>query len=101
MARYTFICEEYDSESDLQFPVEKDIKVTLSFSDQATWDAVLDQFISFLSSVYGYDIHKSVKYATLDEKIKKLKKACDGLEESYDSKSLDLDDEDEDWRKIL
>lgn len=103
MARYTFSCSEYDGESGSQFPVEKDVNVTLTFHDEATWDAILDEFISFLGGIYGYDIHKSVKYLKLEEKIKamRLDDDCDGLEERKDGSTIDLEDDDEIWRKIL
>lgn len=105
MARYTFTCSQYDDESSAQFPVQKDVNISLTFQDEATWDAVLDEFISFLGGIYGYDIHKSVKYLKLEEKIKAMhlddEDYEDGLEERKDSSSIDLEDDDEIWRKIL
>lgn len=96
---YTF---QYALQDDCgpEFPTAKTLQSNLQFHDETTWDVVLTEFINFLSSVYGYDIHNSVKFLSFDEKLEKLKDKYEELEESDESKSLDLDD-DEEWRKIL
>jgi len=38
------------------------------------WDMVLNDFISFLSGIYGYDIRNKVKFETTEEKIERLSK---------------------------
>ena len=39
------------------FPKAKDVKVDLAFDDGEQWSAVLQEFVAFLSNVYGYPIN--------------------------------------------
>ena len=42
------------------------------------WDTVLTDFISFLSGVYGYDIHKRVSFETVNDKLDRLNEQLGG-----------------------
>lgn len=91
MNQYSF---QYAIRDDVgqDFPVAKTSAVTLEFHDSVLWTTVLDEFINFLSSVYGYDIRDQVEYLSYQEKLQKLK----------DEGKIELDEEEEeDWRKIL
>jgi hypothetical protein len=41
----------------------KDRSITCQFSPGAMWPEVLEQFVGFLSSVYGYDIREKIAIA--------------------------------------
>jgi len=43
-----------------QYSDGEDRSVYVSFSPGDTWPEVLEQFVSFMSNVYGYDIHDKV-----------------------------------------
>ena len=43
-----------------QYTDGKDRGITCQFSPGATWPEVLEQFVGFLSSVYGYDIREKI-----------------------------------------
>lgn len=91
MNQYSF---QYAIRDDVgqDFPVAKTSSVNLEFHDSVLWTTVLDEFINFLSSVYGYNIRDQVEYLSYQEKLQKLK--AEG--------KLELDEEEEeDWRKIL
>lgn len=53
----------------------------LVFSDSASWDEVLEQFIIFLGNCYGYDIRDDVEYTTLETR---MERALDKLKEPKD-----------------
>lgn len=98
MNQYSF---QYSIQDDCgpNFPVAKTTQTNVQFHDEVTWDVVLTEFINFLSSVYGYDISRSVSFKSLDQKIAELSDKYD-LEDEEPS-SIDLDDDDELWRKIV
>lgn len=96
MNQYSF---QYSTRDDCgsDFPVAKTITQNVEFHDEVLWTVVLDDFLSFLSSVYGYDIRDQVEYLSYEEKLQALSK----------KHNLDQDDEDEEdaddkhWRAIL
>ena len=52
---YRFSCEEYDDEDvGNPYPASKDTSMKVVFDDSVAWPNVLKQFVTFLSSVYGY-----------------------------------------------
>jgi hypothetical protein len=53
----------------------------LVFSDAASWDEVLEQFISFLGNCYGYDIKEEIEYTTAEDRVQR---AIDKLREPKD-----------------
>lgn len=69
--RFVFSTENTDSTD--YFPIEKTLEADLVFDDAISWDKVLEQFLQFLGSCYGYDITDQVRYETLDEKVARLK----------------------------
>lgn len=93
MTHYTF---QYSLQDDCgpNFPIAKTAQTSVQFHDEATWDVVLNEFISFLSSVYGYDISQSVHFESLEEKLAKTR-------EKYNLDEEDTEEDEEDWRKIL
>lgn len=102
--RYIFEC--YQSEDDdtnwSEFPITKKVSSELVFDDQTTWCVVLENFLDFLGNVYGYDVRSSVKFKSLQEKIEAMKQKYD-IEDDYDEEpsTIDVDDDDELWRKIV
>lgn len=73
--RYEFHCADTTNLDGVAegFPTFKKTFVEVEFDEATTWDRVMDEFVSFLSGVYGYDIHRSVKYDTIEDKITKLR----------------------------
>lgn len=71
--QYQFIFNDtfHNDSCDGQFPLQKQSATTVVFEQDQPWMAPLDEFIKFLSSIYGYDISDSVTYETLEEKLKK------------------------------
>lgn len=69
--RFVFSSENTDNTD--HFPIEKTLEADLVFDDAVTWDKVMDQFLQFLGSCYGYDITNQVRYEDFDEKIARLK----------------------------
>lgn len=69
--RFVFSTENTDSTD--YFPIEKTLEADLVFDDAISWDKVLEQFLQFLGSCYGYDITDQVRYESLDEKVARLK----------------------------
>lgn len=69
--RFVFSSENPDQAD--YFPIEKTLEADLVFDDAISWDKVLEQFLQFLGSCYGYDITDQVRYETLDEKVARLK----------------------------
>ena len=39
------------------FPVQKSITINFSVDDEDTWQTPMREFLSFLSSIYGYEIN--------------------------------------------
>jgi hypothetical protein len=56
---YTFYYNN-PTETGGDFPTAKQTEVTLEFESEVRWPSVIDEFVAFLSSVYGYpiDLHK-------------------------------------------
>lgn len=52
-----------------EFPIAKSINTTCEFEDASPWDVVLNEFLNFLSSVYGYDISKHVDVQTFQQRM--------------------------------
>lgn len=69
---FQFIHRDTYPEADGDFPNITTNTKAIVFNDSTTWDKVLDEFISFLGSVYGYDIRDKVSYKTLFDKINEL-----------------------------
>ena len=68
MSRYNF--SYYSAEDNgSEFPISTGITRDVVFHDSSPWDVVLTEFISFLSSIYGYDISKSVDVQTLEQRM--------------------------------
>lgn len=64
MANSTYLFtyqDDYDEEVDGVFG-QKRIENRVTLDDCAQWSAVLKHFVTFLSSVYGYDVSKQVKF---------------------------------------
>ena len=51
------------------------------YEDGTPWPVILRDFLSFLSGVYGYDIHKKVEYETLEERLERIQ---EGLSKEVD-----------------
>ena len=64
--------EDTEFNLDNGFPTYKDTAVNLNFGDDIAWTDVMDEFVSFLGSVYGYDIHDDVQYKDFETKFKEL-----------------------------
>jgi hypothetical protein len=79
MKTFRFVFEQRpdspeDTEFNLEynFPTYKDVNTQVNFGDDIAWTDVMDEFVSFLGSVYGYDIHEDVKYKDFDTKFSEL-----------------------------
>lgn len=83
---FQFIHRDAYPEADGDFPNQTVNTKSVVFSDGTVWTKVLDQFLDFLSSVYGYEVKESVKYETFTEKMARIK-----------AKYPDLDDTDDDF----
>ena len=51
---------EFKEAYTFQYSDGEDRSIYVSFSPGDTWPEVLEQFVSFMSNVYGYDIHQKV-----------------------------------------
>lgn len=73
--RFNFTYEQYDTPERQQseFPHRSMVTAAHDFDVDCTWDVILDQFIHFLSSIYGYDISQSVSYEKLEDRIQRLR----------------------------
>lgn len=70
---FQFIHRDTYPEADGDFPNITTNTKSIAFNEAATtWCVVLDEFLSFLSSVYGYDIRDKVKYKSLFDKMETL-----------------------------
>lgn len=78
---FQFTHRDIYPEADGDFPNETVNTKTLSFKEGATWCKVLEQFLDFLGSVYGYDIRDQVKFGKLEERIASLR---DQYPEAFD-----------------
>lgn len=70
--RFNFTYFE-DCEASAGFPDTKHIDYTVTYDDATTWCVVLEEFIGFLGSVYGYEVRDSIEFKSLKEKIEMLK----------------------------
>jgi hypothetical protein len=78
MNQYSFTCAEQQEPGLPEFfPKAKTTNVTLQFEDGVVWTVVVDQFLSFLSSVYGYDLSEQVEYLSFEEKKQMLRDKYD------------------------
>lgn len=68
MSRYNF---SYFSQEDNgeEFPTSTGVTRDVAFHSGTPWDVVLNEFLSFLSSVYGYDISKHVDVQTFSQRM--------------------------------
>lgn len=73
--RFEFTYNNYDPEAEGEFPNETTITKSVSFDDAAPWVHVLDQFVTFLGSCYGYDISDQVEYKSFGERFADLQDA--------------------------
>jgi hypothetical protein len=76
---FRFVYEQRpECDDDVEFSKEygfatcKDTTTQVNFGDDITWMAVMDEFVSFLGSVYGYDIHGDIEYKDFEAKFKEL-----------------------------
>jgi hypothetical protein len=60
MHKYTFNFEEYDEIDVPGYPVTRDFEHRITVDSASSWDVPLKSFVTFLSSVYGYDISESI-----------------------------------------
>lgn len=68
MGQYSFTY--YGASDDgSEFPTAKRVSTSLTFHDETTWDVVHREFVDFLSSIYGYDISKSIDVETFEQRI--------------------------------
>lgn len=58
-----------------EHPVVKATQTSIQFHDDTVWTTVLDNFLDFLSNVYGYDIRSQVEYLSYEEKMAKLRES--------------------------
>lgn len=60
---YTFYHND-PNEAGGDFPTSKKVEVMLEFDSAVRWPMVVDQFVNFLSNVYGYpiDLREHYKY---------------------------------------
>lgn len=84
---FQFIHRDVYPEADGEFPNETVNTKTVRFSDGTTWCKVMDEFISFIGSVYGYDIRDKVKYKSLADKLAELSEEYD-LDTDVDAEDL-------------
>lgn len=82
MKQFQFTCVEHNETLPLteEFPQAKTSNITVQFGDSVVWTSVVDEFLNFLSSIYGYDIREQVEYLSYAEKKLKLEERY-GLEE--------------------
>lgn len=64
-----------------EFPLSKTITTEFHMDEAAPWTDVMDQFVMFLGSCYGYDISKDIEYKTFRQKLQALKSDLDDDEE--------------------
>lgn len=84
-----------------KFAVEDSVMRNLTYDDAITWDAVLRDFIDFLSGIYGYDIGNSVKFETFEEKLERIwEEQDDGSDWPWDDEEEITDDEGEEAPKV-
>lgn len=60
MHKYTFNFEEYDEIDVPGYPVTRDFEHRITLDSDSSWDVPLKSFVTFLSSIYGYDISESI-----------------------------------------
>lgn len=60
-----------------EFPNETEITKRVKFDDAASWCHVLDQFVNFLGSCYGYDISEDIEYKSFSDRFADLQDAYD------------------------
>jgi hypothetical protein len=65
MHRYTFNFEEYGEEDVPGYPTTREFEHSITLDSASSWDVPLKSFVTFLSSVYGYDIAESITIDTL------------------------------------
>lgn len=76
MSNYSFSYFNRDTDREYlssEFPVSKGVTTNLEFDDAATWDAVLTEFLHFLSSIYGYDIADHVTVQSFEHRMSVFK----------------------------
>jgi len=55
------------------FALEDNVIRNLKYDSAITWDAVLKDFINFLSVVYGYNISDLVHFESFAEKVDRIR----------------------------
>jgi hypothetical protein len=63
------------------FAIDDNAIRNLTYDSAITWDAVLRDFISFLSSIYGYDIGEQVDFKNRTEKYEDLTRKLEAFDE--------------------
>lgn len=91
---FQFTHRDFYPEADGDFPNQSINSKNVIFKDGTTWPVVLEQFLDFLGSVYGYDIRKQVKYATFTERMEALSEdypeAFDDEEDPFDTEGREF-----------
>lgn len=68
MGQYSFAY--YGASDDgSEFPTSKGVTTNLTFHDATPWDVIHREFVDFLSSIYGYDISKSIDVQTFEQRM--------------------------------
>lgn len=57
--------DEFGVEEDLPFG-RRNIDFSFDINNDVTWQTILNNFLNFLSSVYGYDIREELKKKGLE-----------------------------------
>jgi hypothetical protein len=65
MHKYTFNFEEKDEIDVPGYPITRDFQHTITINSDEAWEVPLKSFVTFLSSIYGYDISESMSIDTL------------------------------------
>ena len=76
---------EFKESYTFQYSDGEDRSIYMSFNPGDTWPEVLEQFVSFMSNVYGYDIHSKVG-------IKVNPLTASMLDETWTGPVFDLED---------
>jgi hypothetical protein len=69
---FAYFVKGRDDISD-DFAIEDNVMRNLVYDSAITWDVVLRDFISFLSTVYGYDIGQQVQFESFNEKVDRIR----------------------------
>lgn len=71
--RISFNYIDGDEANAPEFPESTQITASFVFSDESTWDVVLEAFVKFLGHCWGYDISDKVDFETMSDKLQRLR----------------------------